>query len=435
MKNNYYDMLNESFNKLLLEAQQVVIDFKNIFGANTYEEFKKIKNRLQNPENDISYWVREYNARGDEVISELEAVINGAGNRALDIEGKRIPVPEEEAEVVAENDFYEVYYVEDYVNMIHLAMKKIGGYAGAYWCIAGRYNLGYEARDAGIEKDDAVKVSQAEHFFNRYLEGDYRAYFVCMPKDNSHQKYCICFKDETHCDPWNTEDGIKVEDDIDDVPDFTYGDFTFNSSSYQYEEDEYEDDFENDDEEVLDEPTQWTDENGNVWSSMPPEIRDPEMITIEDPESFEFPARSEADAVAQFAQKGFANAEIVDRLENGMIIVKFTVEPRTETLNNIHGLDENGNDTGEIYTRTLPTERYTPFVFFPGQGGGPLLNQTGGNEFAVVAFINLDNMRNQFGGHFNMGNIHRQGDEPMEAPEGVEESFNYYSDDSWFYEI
>lgn len=398
-----YGMLDEAFGRTLTEAQQVVIDFKEIFGADTYDAFKRVKQRLSSPENDISYWVRRYRAEGESVIGEMEQLVGGGTNLTRrDVEGRRIPEPEETKELVASNDYYDVYNVTDVGDMIDLAMRKVEGHAGAYWCIAGRYNLGYAADDAGIDKDDVVKVSQAEHYFPSYLDSHYDAYFVCVPKDGDHQKYCLCATGDGF-EAWNSEDSREVDDDAGDIPHFESAGLSYSGLSdidgYEEEEEEEEDEG----------PHRWQDENGLLhMGERPAAPADPEMISVEDPNSMEFRAGSKEEAIAAFAESGAVDGvEFVEDIPNTPVcIVKFMVEPTHEEF------PQEGDD---VYVRDLPGDRYTAFIFFPGEGGGPLLTQDG----KIVASRTVEGAKRPFVHDFNQDNVFHQGQEPRRpGPEG-----------------
>lgn len=418
MAYGYLGRLEESFDKMLLEAQQVVIDFKAIYGADAYEEFKRAKQRLSAPENDISYWVGRYKKEGDVAKRAFEAALGGAEGVKRDIEGKVIPEPADMKELIAENDFYSAYNVDDWTDMVDLAMRKIDGFAGAYWCIAGRYQLDGAAEEAGIDNDDAVKLSQAEHFFNSYLDGEYRAYVVCMPKDRSHQKYCVCLNgDGDYFTPWSTYDERNVDDDFEDIPHFSVCGVSFEgTSSTEYAGG----DGEEPDEDAG--PHEWTDENGNAHvGEEPPAPRDPEMIHVDNPNSLEFRVGTKEDAVKAFKDSGVVDGvEFVEDIPGTPIcIVKFEVEPTHEEF------PQEGDD---VYVRDLPGDRYTPFIFMPGDGGGPLLTQQGD----IVAHRTVEGAKGPFVREFRQDQVFHQGEEPRRPePEGeeggLEESYWAYA--------
>lgn len=400
-----FGILNESVGNLLMEAQQVVIDFKNAFGADAYDNFRKAKQHLVPPENDISYWVGKYKREGERVIPELLSAIGSAVEIKYDIEGKTIPAPAESKSLVAENEFYAVYDVDDYTDMIDLAMRKIDGFAGGYWCIAGRYNL---PSSDGVDKDDAVKVSQAEHFFTSYLDSDYDAYLVCIPKNSGHDKYCICLRKDGSWDVWDTRDSRSVDSDFEDVPHFVFGGHEFlGAESVERESDGYDED------ELADEgPEEWEDEEGVVHNGVRPnDPQDPEFILVANPTELEYHVGSKEEAIKAFAKSGeVEGVEFVEDIPNTPIcIVKFMVEPTHEEF------PQEGND---VYVRDLPGDRYTPFIFIPGDGGGPLLTQDG----KLVAHRTAEGAKEQFVREFHQDQVYRQGEEPRRPEPEANES-------------
>lgn len=407
---NYYRFLNESFDNMLAEAQQVVIDFKNIFGADTYDKFKAVKQRLKSPENDISHWVRKFRQEGESAIRELEELLNG-GIPKKDVEGRKIPEPANTKVKVAENDDFVVYRVTDVSDEIELAMTKINGFAGAYWCTAGRYAHQDKYDDDGnliIKKDDIVKVSQAEDFFKRYLTDDYHdyeAYFICMPKNENGQKHKLCFTSNTTCDDWNTWDAKnQLDDDFYDIPEFEHDGFVFSGESSLQEPDEEpgeEDDIE--------------DEGGDDGYPEPAPRADPFVnVDVEDPNSMEFPAGTKEEAAAAFRP----GAEIVETVrEPDLYIVKWHEEPEAPA-------DGEEPDSGD---------RYSLFVFHENEGGGPLLTMTG-RGFAMQVFRDLDEIR-EFAGRMAGVDIRNNADDTRDMPECLRESFFFYDDGSWYYDI
>lgn len=412
-------ILNESISNRLMEAQQVVIDFKNAFGAESYDLFKRAKQHLLPPENDISYWVGKYKREGESVIPELLAIIGGVAEIKHDIEDRPIPAPANTKSLVAENEFYEVYAVDDYTDMIDLSMRKVDGFAGGYWCIAGRYELGRDARDAGIDVDDAVKVSQAEHYFNYYLDSEYSAYLVCIPKSGGHDKYCLCLKEDGYDGywvVWNTRDHQSVDADFEDIPHFVFANCEFSGAESVGERgdgDEFDD--------LEDEgPEEWQDENGLVHIGIRPDApADPEFIQVENPSALEYHVGSKEEAIKAFAESGVVNGvEFIEDIPNTpLCIIKFMVEPTHEEF------PQEGDD---VYVRDLPGDRYTPFIFIPGDGGGPLLTQDG----KLVAHRTVEGAKSQFVNDFRQDQVFRQGEEPRrpepdEANESLKKGYFY----------
>ena len=137
-----------------------------------------------------------------------------------------------------------------------------------------------------------------------------------------------------------------------------------------------------------------------------PAPRQPEfdIKPIENPNEYEFNARTKEDAARMFMNDG----EIVDSLN--------------DTVHIAHWLD-NGED------------RYCLFVFFPGQGGGPLLMQTA-DGFGLQIFKDIDDVRRVARG-IGIGDIRNNANDvdAGEMPECLKENFFYYDDGSWYYDL
>ena len=129
-----------------------------------------------------------------------------------------------------------------------------------------------------------------------------------------------------------------------------------------------------------------------------------EIVRVEDPNAMEFPADSKEEAAQMFKD----GAEIVATVrEPNLFIVKWMEDgPVAE------------NDNGE---------RFALFVFFPGQGGGPLLAQTDANGgFGLQVFKNLDAARQLAGQIPGMEDIHNNRDAHEDWPADLRENFFYY---------
>ena len=399
-KYNYYGMLNESFDKLLLEAQQIVIDFKNIFGADTYDRFAAQKQRMPQPVKDISYWVKQYKDADEEGKQD---VINRLGDTISEYEGKKTRSQKareasEGADLIFEDDNWLVYHITSYK-----AAAKYGSHT--CWCITGRYQ-GHEDR--------------GEYWFNHYLEDQYDGYYFFIKKGNDEEKYCVC--------PRQDGDGYDIWDPKDDRPEYVPNGPTDevpglpglpveenNDYDYGYDEEEADDDDFDEPDDEPEEPVEWTDENGNTHRGhRPPEPASFELIQVNNPDEFEFPANTREDAIRAFAAHGFEGAEFEAELQAPLCIVHFTVEPTHEEF-------PMGED--DVYVRDLPGDRYTAFVFIPGQGGGPLMTQDG----KVLAHRSADGVRRQFG-QFNPNDIHRDEERRQQGHENesLQEGFYYF---------
>lgn len=419
------NILNEGF-KRLFEAEELVEsrkndeDFTAIYGEERLNKFKAQKVRMQSPNNDITYWigmarresVEEATRKFDELITELENTKTRSQKRKENAQG---------AELIFEDENWKVYHITTYE-----AAAQYGSHTK--WCITGRYP-GY--------RNDA----DGRGFFNRYLANDYTGYYFFIRKDGSDIKYCVCPKQSGGFDIWTPTDGRYTEFpgdlDLSGIPELArlpmLGSLR-DEELYEPEdaEDEEEDTVEDEEpewgEEPEDEgPTEWEDENGNIHHGHRPDSpENPELISVNNPDEFEFAANSRDDAIRQFAEHGFEGARFERELNGPMCVVHFMVEPEHQEF-------EQGEDE-EPYVRDLPGDRYTAFVFFPGQGGGPLMTQDG----KVVAFRSAEDVVNQFGGdHFNTNDIHSHRENEQE-PQEQEESLNEADegiDDEYFTDV
>ena len=73
---NYYNFLNESFDKVLNEAKQDEINFANVFGQEMLNRFKAQKQRMHSPENGFYYWIGKARDNLDGTIEELDNFIS-----------------------------------------------------------------------------------------------------------------------------------------------------------------------------------------------------------------------------------------------------------------------------------------------------------------------------------------------------------------------
>lgn len=416
MRTKYCDVLNEAFDRMMLnEAQQVVIDFKNDFGEEIFNRFQAQKQRMQGQERDISYWVGRFNNFGERVVNELDALLTSYEQRKT--RSQRNREAEAGAEVIYEDDRWLVLHITTYE-----AAAKYGSHTR--WCITGRYE-GNEDR--------------GQYFFDRYLNNNYTGYYFFIRKGNDEEKYAVCpLKDGDGYDIWDPKDGRPsfVPNGPTGVPgleDVPVREFDWDYSlANESDEDDTEAGWE--DEEVEDTPEDWEDENGHVWHGhRPGSVREVDMIDVTgDPEEFEFPANSRDEAIRKFAEKGFRDAHFVEEIPGTpLCIVKFMVDEEVEEFDDIT------DDNGEIYRRTIPGDRYTAFVFIPGQGGGPLL--TPPPQSKIVAHKTIDALRSEFGGdRFRADQMHRQSD-PVEDPRGqneeeMDESFEIIHENYFYFD-
>ena len=382
----YYDILNESFQKLLNEAKQDDINFSNVFGQELLDRFKAQRQRMHSPENDYYYWIRKSRENLEGTIEELENFVSQYENRLSRRERSKLAA--DGADVLYDDSDWIVLKINNYE-----AAKKYG--AGSVWCITGRYH-GHE--------------DEGERWFNHYKDEFGWDYYFYIKKDGRdlegrQEKWCLCWNGEegSEYEIWRGDQREQTEGQVSYIPDAPQVPglpdvSTPNEPDYE-EEDEVEDEFENEE----------------------PAPREPEafeLIPVEDPNALEFPARSKEEAVRLFKNDG----EIVDTIREPIFIAKWHEEP----LPAAEG--EEQTDTGD---------RFTAFVYMPGQGGGPLLTQTA-NGFALQVFKDLEKAREfasrMFGGEGGP-EIRNNREETEDMPECLRENFYYYNDNSWFYDI
>ena len=373
---NYYNFLNETFNRMLNEAKQDEINFANVFGADVLERFKAQKPRMSSPENDFYYWIKKSKEDLEGTIEELDKFISKLENKVS--RNARSKLAAEGAEVMYEDEEWIVLLIKTYE-----AAVKYG--AGTTWCITGRY---HGAEDSG------------EYYFNKYREDQGWDYYFYILKDGRdlegrQEKWCLCYNDETGSySIYNAEDdtvsSIPNAPQVEGLPDVTQGN------------------------------PDYDDEGG--WGEEPveePVEREPGAfinIPVADPNSMEFSARTKEEAASKF-QEG---AEVVETVrEPDLHIVKWHVEPEQRAEG-----EEGPEDTGD---------RYTLFVFIPGEGGGPLLAQTG-DGFALQVFKDLDKIK-EFAGRMPGVEIRNNRQDTEDMPECLKENFNYYDDKSWYYDM
>lgn len=377
---NYYNMLNEAFDKMLNEARQDEINFRNVFGDSLLARFKTQKPRMHAPENDFYYWIRKSRENLDDAIHELDAFISNLENTRTRSEKRR--AASEGAEVMFENEDWLVLWIKTYE-----AAAKYG--AGTTWCITGRYP-GHESR--------------GEHYFNMYREDNGWEYYFYIKKnevdeEGRQEKWCLCYADDHDWCIYNAEDdnitddgyGIEGAPQVPGLPDVS-------EPNDNYSEEDAEED-------------EWGPEEGEGGEHhhREPEPAAYEIIDVENPNSMEFPARSKEEAARMFKD----GAEIVDTVrEPDLFIAKWHEEPTDE------------GDAGD---------RFALFVFIPGEGGGPLLAQTG-RGFGLQVFKDLEKAK-EFAAGMPGVEIRNNREETEDMPECLKENFYYYNDNSWYYDL
>lgn len=383
---NYYRMLNESFENMLLEAKQDEINFSNVFGQGMLDRFKAQKQRMKAPENDFYHWIRASKEDLNGTIEKLDAFLS-------ELEGKKTrsqksKLASEGADVVYEDDEWIVLKINTYE-----AAQKYG--AGSVWCITGRYE-GHEER--------------GEEYFNSYRTRNNWDYYFYIKKDGRdlegrQEKWCLCLNKDNidSYEIWEGDQREEEEEEVDYIPDAPHIDGLPDVSEPKPEPEE--------EEEIVDEPDE-------------PHERLDMLIPVDNPNAYEFPAATKEEAARAFKE----GAEIVDSLDNTLHIVKWHEEPAIDAAPEGEGdAPQAPADNGD---------RFSLFVFFPGEGGGPLLAQTG-EGFALQVFKTLDAARDAGqrlrGGQFNDNGIRNNGMDmdAVDMPECLEEHFFYHSAELW----
>ena len=164
------------------EDKQAFIDK---FGQSAHDRFLKMKDRLKN--NKVSVDIVYHTAHTSK--EEMDKLLSDTENKVV----KDDATGDKKMNVVKafEDDKWIIYDVKDWGTAMNLG-------DGTRWCITGRYKTNGE-----------VKPSQAEHYFNKYLESYYSMYLFAMNKSTGKAEYCICPRQdiiEKTMDVWNKED-------------------------------------------------------------------------------------------------------------------------------------------------------------------------------------------------------------------------------------
>ncbi len=149
-------------------------DFKNRHGEDLFNQFMSVRNKLESPYNDMSYWIKRSSEELQDFLDNTEIK---KSNREITKKDKT------GAKLVAQDGNVKLYFITTYD-----AMKYYG--KGTRWCIAGNYR-GHEDR--------------GQEYFYGYIE-DYKLdggyYVITDGKD----KYCILTSDKEIESVWNPAD-------------------------------------------------------------------------------------------------------------------------------------------------------------------------------------------------------------------------------------
>ena len=187
----------------LTESKADIQKFIDKFGKDNYDKFVMMKDRLKNNKVsvDIVYHVAHTSKEDmDKLLSDIEnKVVKDDDTKSTHMN----------VDVAYEDDKWIIYNVLDWETAMNLG-------EGTTWCITGRYATA------------KVKPSQAEHYFNEYLESEYSMYLFAIDKSTNKAIYCICPKKNPEAvimDVWNRDD-YEVGY-VEEISDFEYKGFEY----------------------------------------------------------------------------------------------------------------------------------------------------------------------------------------------------------------
>lgn len=252
-------------NKGLLEAKADQDRFKAWAGEELFNRFMKIKDRLDMPEKDMTYWSSSRNPHKPE---ELEAIVDEIEKEIKEKENEKKLV-KEGAEVIFKDSNWLVYSINNFE-----ACKKYG--AGTKWCITGTDSMGNEGAYGKRYWDSYTRQGNVFYFFLK--KGSNEKFAVMIEPDGDHQIF----------DPKDREiPYIEGAPTVPGLPDVS-------ENNPRYEQDEEEDD-----------------ENNQPVEQVPPPYT---LEPVQNPQAMEFTARTLEDALARFG-----NAEVQSELrQDGM---------------------------------------------------------------------------------------------------------------------
>ena len=187
----------------LTESKADIQKFIDKFGKDNYDKFVMMKDRLKNNKVsvDIVYHVAHTSKEDmDKLLSDIDnKVVKDDDTKSTHMN----------IDVAYEDDKWIIYNVLDWETAMNLG-------DGTVWCITGRYATA------------KVKPSQAEHYFNAYLESEYSMYLFAIDKSTNKAIYCICPKKKSEdgiMDVWNREDDEVGY--VEEISDFEYKGFEY----------------------------------------------------------------------------------------------------------------------------------------------------------------------------------------------------------------
>ena len=187
----------------LTESKADIQKFIDKFGKDNYDKFVKMKDRLKN--NKVSVDIVYHTAHTSK--EDMNKILSDIDNKVV----KDTDTNSTHMNVVKafEDDKWLIYDVKDWETAMNLG-------EGTTWCITGRYATA------------KVKPSQAEHYFNEYLESEYSMYLFAIDKSTNKAIYCICPKKNPEAvimDVWNRDD-YEVGY-VEEISDFEYKGFEY----------------------------------------------------------------------------------------------------------------------------------------------------------------------------------------------------------------
>lgn len=169
---------------ILTEAKADYEKLVGFAGQELADKFIKIKPRLKSPENDIYYWLKK-------TPEELNQFINDTLSKKTNSEKEQ--EAREGAELVAENEYYKVYYITTFE-----ASKKYG--AHTKWCITG-------------SQSGWTDETNENKYWRQYNDEGVKMYFF-IPKTKDNMKYALAL----YPDGENKEIFDETDEQVDIIP-------------------------------------------------------------------------------------------------------------------------------------------------------------------------------------------------------------------------
>lgn len=256
--------------QLLREARADKERFISWGGQELFDRFTKFKTRLEQPQNDMTYWT---STREPHQPDELNQVLRSLEAEAEEKENKK-KLAKEGAEILFEDESWLVYKIKTFE-----ACKKYG--AGSRWCITGKNMQGQEA--------------YGNRYWDSYTRDGTQFYFFL--KKGTDEKFALALKeDDDEYSIFNAADQsishIEGAPQVEGLPDV--------SQPRGGEDEEYE---------------EGDDNPGNIGQEAVPQPFT--LEDVENPLEMQFLANSLQSALTQFN-----NAEFIESLNDMLNIIK-----------------------------------------------------------------------------------------------------------------